>query len=362
MLQKSPLFYQPPSAAEEARPSYIRLVYPHRHPSWHFCGSLFSALALGYPTPYLTGWFKDPIAPYAAAERILDTYRYLARIEQSADEDIVIVTDGTPVWFQVKLDVLLERYMRMSEQPGQVVVSIYSGAEGQDSILSIGSLRAMRAFYRAMVQQLRAMSPSEKLNQNLRLQALVADNTSSQVMLDGNHEILRPLRESAERDDPTTDVHDDLNTTRATLPFEPLLGLNYQGPEVGAIPSNEPRPTEQKTWANVASLDSTYPAAIHPETDEQLSVLNWQRLWFYPQLRAMMSAEAASHVGYFETAFAGKRQLWWRFPAFGRGLDSVLTEGREAIPLQGVCENFDRHAFLDGNGWQTVGRNSLLEG
>ncbi|KAI6785285.1 uncharacterized protein J7T54_006927 [Emericellopsis cladophorae] len=111
----------PPAPNQKDR--RLVVVTPVNGPGVNLCKFMMSAIALGYPSPIITNWGRDPFeaskwegGPNLA--KITGILRYLdASLDEGAhpddklhEDDIVIISDGFDVWFQLPPEVLLQRF------------------------------------------------------------------------------------------------------------------------------------------------------------------------------------------------------------------------------------------------------------
>ncbi|KAF3927908.1 hypothetical protein ABW20_dc0106727 [Dactylellina cionopaga] len=91
----------------------IHLLIPVTSPNAKFCKTFFSALVNGYPPPFLINYnqtyWQEAIA---RAQKIKGFHTYLN--ERTRDDDIIIMIDGFDVWFQLPLQVLLSRFLKLN--------------------------------------------------------------------------------------------------------------------------------------------------------------------------------------------------------------------------------------------------------
>lgn len=92
---------------------FFHLIIPASSPG--FCRTLFSAGALNYPSPRIVNWdkkFEDPNKldggfHLAKVEAIFD---FLQKLDGNHDSELVYIPDGFDTWFQLRPEVLIQRY------------------------------------------------------------------------------------------------------------------------------------------------------------------------------------------------------------------------------------------------------------
>lgn len=90
----------------------LHFVVPATSSNFYFCQTLLSAAILGYPAPILINWgaqedADEYVQHLAKVEGILN---YLNERSPDQDDDLVLIVDGYDAWFQLPLNVLVERY------------------------------------------------------------------------------------------------------------------------------------------------------------------------------------------------------------------------------------------------------------
>jgi len=107
----------------------LHLLVPATSSNSDLCKLLLSSQILGYPTPVLIN-FGEPedenayIQHLPKIEGILD---YLDGLKQSEEylEDLVLIVDGYDVWFQLRRDVLIGRYLASNERANTRLIDTY---------------------------------------------------------------------------------------------------------------------------------------------------------------------------------------------------------------------------------------------
>jgi hypothetical protein len=110
----------------------LHLLIPATSTNDDLCKLMLSAQILGYPTPVLInyGEHEEADAYVQHLAKVQGILRYLESIEPSIewDEDLVLIVDGYDIWFQLRPDVLLERYYAINAAADARAVDTY-GAE-----------------------------------------------------------------------------------------------------------------------------------------------------------------------------------------------------------------------------------------
>ncbi|KPI34770.1 uncharacterized protein AB675_37 [Cyphellophora attinorum] len=113
---------QTQSSGPEA--SFVHFLLSATAGTTSFCRTLYSAGALNYPTPRIINWdatFKDRHRPdkgesLGKIDAVLD---FLKKLDGAHDDELVLIADGYDTWFQLRPEVLLERYHAINERARQ---------------------------------------------------------------------------------------------------------------------------------------------------------------------------------------------------------------------------------------------------
>lgn len=112
-------------APPEAKNRRLVVIVPATDPNPEICKFILTAIALGYPRPIIINWGLDyhSVSKWEHGKSLIKTVgmvRYLdaalhpdAHPDEKLDEDdLVLVSDGSDVWFQLPPDVLIARFHR----------------------------------------------------------------------------------------------------------------------------------------------------------------------------------------------------------------------------------------------------------
>jgi hypothetical protein len=97
----------------------FHLIIPVTESSPGLCKALLSAAVLGYPTPTIVNWKKDVEGLSVKARRwmkVKGILTYLDSFGSNNNDDMVLVIDGYDVWFQLRPDVLMQRYHQVNKE------------------------------------------------------------------------------------------------------------------------------------------------------------------------------------------------------------------------------------------------------
>ncbi|KAH7321364.1 hypothetical protein B0I35DRAFT_450703 [Stachybotrys elegans] len=116
---------QPPVALEPPKPpkmepkkSQLHFLIPASQTNIHLCYNVVSAVANRYPVPMLLGWhgrgLLDAHKTHLAKLRAIQ--RYLNKLEDKEDDDLVVIVDGYDIIMQLPPIVMIERYFKMVDK------------------------------------------------------------------------------------------------------------------------------------------------------------------------------------------------------------------------------------------------------
>lgn len=92
--------------------AHLHLLVPATSSNENLCRLIASAAALDYPAPILINWAEpeseDVYAQHLA--KVAGTLRYLEQLPAEHDNDLVLILDGFDVQFQLRPDMLIQRY------------------------------------------------------------------------------------------------------------------------------------------------------------------------------------------------------------------------------------------------------------
>lgn len=91
----------------------LHLIIPATAANPNFCRTALTAALLDYPTPILVNWegkvdSENRFATHLA--KIDSILEYLHGLSSRNDNDLILIVDGYDVWFQLRPEVLIQRY------------------------------------------------------------------------------------------------------------------------------------------------------------------------------------------------------------------------------------------------------------
>ncbi len=121
------------------RPGNLHLLIPASHGDPNLCKVLLSAAILGYPSPVLINFgetYDDPglVAGGSHLAKINGVHSYLASLDETHDQDLLLLVDGYDVWFQLRPDVLVKRFDQINQQANRRIQSELGRAAMQHNI------------------------------------------------------------------------------------------------------------------------------------------------------------------------------------------------------------------------------------
>ncbi|RDW87232.1 hypothetical protein BP5796_02926 [Coleophoma crateriformis] len=109
---------------------YFHVLIPANEVHLDLCSTLVSAAVLNYPPPVLVNWGQNATTARGPLAKITGVLEYLGRFPAERENDMVLVVEGYDILFQLRPEVLLERYFavnakadaRIAERLGATVV------------------------------------------------------------------------------------------------------------------------------------------------------------------------------------------------------------------------------------------------
>jgi hypothetical protein len=99
----------------------LHILIPASKEDPNLCKVLLSAAILGYPSPVIINWDKhfvdDSLVEGGShLAKISGVEHYLASLDSSHDDDLVLLVDGFDIWFQLRPQTLLDRYFDINRR------------------------------------------------------------------------------------------------------------------------------------------------------------------------------------------------------------------------------------------------------
>lgn len=117
-------------AMEQRRDNKLHIVLPATQSNVNMCKTLLSMAILDYPTPHIVAWGQDDktnnlIGGGSHYAKITSTLAYIndkSRSEKPGfDDELIFMLDAYDIWFQLPVQVLLERYHGIVQEERQRV-------------------------------------------------------------------------------------------------------------------------------------------------------------------------------------------------------------------------------------------------
>lgn len=109
-------------------PANLHVLIPASRPDVNLCKALISAGILNYPSPVIINWnqsFDDPglVEGGSHLAKISGVHEYVANLDGSHDEDLVLMVDGYDLWFQLRPQTLVDRYFDINRRADKRISS-----------------------------------------------------------------------------------------------------------------------------------------------------------------------------------------------------------------------------------------------
>ena len=113
--------------------SDLHVLIPASRPDPNLCKAILSGNVLGYPRPTIINWnqtFDDPAFVEGGSHlaKINGTAQYLYSLDESRDEDLVLMIDGYDAWLQLRPQTLIDRFFDINRRADERIASEMGGA------------------------------------------------------------------------------------------------------------------------------------------------------------------------------------------------------------------------------------------
>jgi hypothetical protein len=113
--------------------SDLHVLIPASRPDPNLCKAILSGNVLGYPRPTIINWnqtFDDPAFVEGGSHlaKINGTAQYLFSLDESRDEDLVLMIDGYDAWMQLRPQTLIDRFFDINRRADKRIASEMGGA------------------------------------------------------------------------------------------------------------------------------------------------------------------------------------------------------------------------------------------
>ncbi|KAF2764687.1 hypothetical protein EJ03DRAFT_355556 [Teratosphaeria nubilosa] len=118
---------------------YLYLLIPTSHADTELCKTVLTAQILGYPPPYLIHWDTSLDYPDRTSLRYTEKLRltrdFLQQLPEHAQDGMVILLDGPNSWFQLRPEILLNRFFKIVEEAnGRLYETLPSDVIAEDDL------------------------------------------------------------------------------------------------------------------------------------------------------------------------------------------------------------------------------------
>jgi len=131
----------PPHNTPEDLRSDLHVLIPASRPDPNLCKAIISGNVLGYPRPTIINWnqtFDDPAFVEGGSHlaKINGTAQYLYSLDESRDDDLVLMIDGYDAWMQLPPQTLIDRFFDISSRANERIDFEMNRASVNDSVVS----------------------------------------------------------------------------------------------------------------------------------------------------------------------------------------------------------------------------------
>jgi hypothetical protein len=121
--------------------SDLHILIPASRPDPNLCKAIISGNVLGYPRPTIINWnqtFDDPAFVEGGSHlaKINGTAQYLYSLDESRDDDLVLMIDGYDAWMQLRPQTLIDRYFNINHRANERIASEMNSTSVDDIAVS----------------------------------------------------------------------------------------------------------------------------------------------------------------------------------------------------------------------------------
>jgi hypothetical protein len=108
--------------------SDLHVLIPASRPDPNLCKAIISGNVLGYPRPTIINWnqtFDDPAFVEGGSHlaKINGTAQYLYSLDESRNDDLVLMIDGYDAWMQLRPQTLIDRFFYINRRADERIAT-----------------------------------------------------------------------------------------------------------------------------------------------------------------------------------------------------------------------------------------------
>ncbi|KAM0716513.1 hypothetical protein Q7P37_007958 [Cladosporium fusiforme] len=131
----------PSNSAAQAPRSNLHVFIPASKPDPNLCKAIVSGNVLGYPSPTIINWdqdFNDPAFVEGGSHlaKIKGTAEHLNSLDETHDDDLVLMVDGYDAWIQLRPQTLVDRYYEINRRAVERIASEFGNSSIEDLEIS----------------------------------------------------------------------------------------------------------------------------------------------------------------------------------------------------------------------------------
>lgn len=125
---------QPSSDPSDTLKAILHVLIPASKADPNLCKAIVSSKVLGYPAPQIINWnqiFDDPAFVEGGSHlaKINGTAQYLSSLEDTHDEDLVLILDGYDAWIQLRPQTLVDRFFDINLRANERISAAFEGED-----------------------------------------------------------------------------------------------------------------------------------------------------------------------------------------------------------------------------------------
>ena len=117
----------------------LHVLLPTTMGDVNLCKTILSARAMGYGEPIILGWGDQYDTDYllgggSHVAKISNVLRWLNNIRPEQEDDLVLMMDAFDIWFQLPVEIFIERYHSINERANSRIAKHYDKAAELEDI------------------------------------------------------------------------------------------------------------------------------------------------------------------------------------------------------------------------------------
>jgi hypothetical protein len=127
---------EPSSSLSHTSGANLHVLIPASKPDPNLCKAIVSSRVLGYPSPTIINWdqtFDDPefVEGGSHLAKINGSAQYLYSLDETHDDDLVLMLDGYDAWIQLRPQTLVDRFYGINARANERIDAAFEGRNNE---------------------------------------------------------------------------------------------------------------------------------------------------------------------------------------------------------------------------------------